>query len=390
MRYDFTPTQLAWRDEIRGFVREHVTPALLDELREAGNEGQGPMARQFILALRDRGWWGLPWPVEYGGLGRSSIDQWIFVDELEGAGAPMLPLTVTSVAPTIMRVGTEAQRKHWLPRIQAAEVDFALGYSEPEAGTDLAALRTRAELDGDTWVVNGQKMWNTMAHTANHNWLAVRTEPDAPKHKGISMIIVPMDAPGVTVQPIYVWPGLRTNALFLDNVRVPRDYLIGERGMGFYYAAMALNFERLSIGSVAMTRRFFRELVGLVRELDVAGQPLREDPWVRERLARLAIDIEAARMLGLETAWALDQGRVPAAESSMAKIFVSELAQRVADVGSEILGMAGQLHPDEPSAPLHGRLQWLYRTAPLLAFGGGTNEVQRNIIAMLGYGLPRK
>ncbi len=390
MRYDFTPEQLAWRDEVRAFVRDHLTPPLLDELRESGNEGQGPLAREFVLKLRDRGWWGLPWPAEYGGLGRSALEQWIFVDELEGAGAPMLPLTVTSVAPTLMRVGSEAQKQYWLPKIKAAEVDFALGYSEPEAGTDLASLRMRAVLDGDTWVVNGQKMWNTMAHTATHNWLAVRTEPDAPKHKGISIMIVPMDAPGVTVQGIYVWPGLRTNALFLDNVRVPRDYLVGERGMGFYYAAMALNFERLSIGSVAMTRRYFRELVAFVRTAAVDGQPLRRQPWVRERLARLAVDIEAARMLGLETAWAVDQGRVPAAESSMAKIFVSELAQRVADTGSEILGLAGQLHPDEPASPLHGRLQWLYRTAPLLAFGGGTNEVQRNIVAMLGYGMPRK
>jgi len=160
--------------------------------------------------------------------------------------------------------------------------------------------------------------------------------------------------------------------------------------MGFYYAAMALNFERLSIGSVAMTRRYFRELVAYVREAEVDGQPLRRNPWVRERLARLAVDIEAARMLGLETARTLDEGRVPAAESSMAKIFVSELAQRVADVGSEILGLLGQLHPEESRSPLHGRLQWLYRTAPLLAFGGGTNEVQRTIIALMGYGLPRK
>jgi alkylation response protein AidB-like acyl-CoA dehydrogenase len=153
---------------------------------------------------------------------------------------------------------------------------------------------------------------------------------------------------------------------------------------------MALNFERLAIGSVAMVRRYFRELVAAVRETEVDGRPLRDEPWVRERLARLAVDIEAARMLGLETAWRLEQGEVPAAHSSMAKVFVSELAQRVADAGSEILGLNGQLHPQEPRARLHGRLQWLYRTAPLLAFGGGTNEVQRNIIAMLGYGLPRK
>ena len=390
MRYDFTPEQVAWRDEVRAFVGEHLTPALLDELREAGNEGKGALAQEFVLKLRDRGWWGIAWPKQYGGLGRTAIDQWIFIDEMESAGAPMLPLTVTSVAPTIMRVGSEEQRREWLPRITAAEIDFAVAYSEPEAGTDMAALRTRAALDGDEWVINGQKMWNTMAHMATHNWVAVRTEPEAPKHKGISMMIVPMDAPGVTVQAIYVWPGLRTNALFFDNVRVPRDHLIGQRGMGFYYAAMALNFERIAIGSVGMVRRYFQELVRVVRELRVDGEPLAQRSWVRERLARLALDIEAARMIGLEAAWLLEQGGVPAAQSSMAKVFVSELAQRVADAGSEILGLDGQLHPEEPHAILHGRMQWLYRTAPLLAFGGGTNEVQRNIIAMLGYGLPRK
>jgi alkylation response protein AidB-like acyl-CoA dehydrogenase len=390
MRYDLTSEQRAWRDEIRAFVAEHLTAPLLDELREAGNEGRGALAQEFVLKLRDRGWWGIAWPKEYGGIGRSALEQWIFIDELESAGAPMLPLGVTSVAPTIMRVGSEEQKREWLPRITSAEVDFAVAYSESEAGTDMASLRTRAELDGDQWVVNGQKMWNTMAHMATHNWVAVRTEPDAPKHKGISMMIVPMDAPGVEVQPIYVWPGLRTNAVFFDNVRVPRNYLIGERGMGFYYAAMALNFERLSIGSVGMVRRYFRELVQVVRELESDGQPLKAQPWVRERLARLAVDIEAAGMLGLETAWALEQGRVPAAESSMAKIAVSELTERLGSFGCEILGLNGQLHPNDPHAHLHGRLQWLYRIAPMLQFGGGTNEVQRNIIAMLGYGLPRK
>jgi alkylation response protein AidB-like acyl-CoA dehydrogenase len=390
MNYDFTPEELAWRDEVRAFVAEHVGEDLGRETREVGNEGRGPVAQRFLLALRDKGWWGLAWPKEYGGLDRSAIDQWIFIDELESAGAPMLPLTATSVAPTIMRVGTEEQKREWLPRINRAEIDFALGYSEPEAGTDLAALRTRAELDGDEWVVNGQKMWNTMAHMATHNWLAVRTEPDAPKHKGISMLIVPMDAPGVTVQPIWVWPGLRTNALFLDNVRVPRSYLIGERGMGFYYAAMALNFERLSIGSIGMARRSFRALVRVVRELEIDGRPLRADPWVRAELARIQVEIDAARMLGLETAWALDQGRVPAAESSMAKIYVSELTQRIADLGSQILGLNGQTHQNEPSALADGRMQWMYRIAPMLAFGGGTNEVQRDIIGFMGYGLPRK
>lgn len=390
MDYELSSREKAWREEVREFIEEHVDEALADETRKRGNEGRGPRGKAFLAALKDRGWWGLAWPEEYGGLGKTAVEQWIFIDEIESAGAPMLPLTVTSVAPTIMRIGDEAQRQEWLPRIQDGEIEFALGYSEAEAGTDLASLQTKAELDGDEWVVSGAKMWNTMAHHATHNWLAVRTEPDAKKHKGISMMIVPMDAPGVSVQPIWVWPGLRTNALFLDNVRVPRSYLIGERGMGFYYAAMALNFERLSIGSIGMARRHFRALVDEVRALVVHGRPLREDPWVRERLARLQVEIDAAGMLGLETAWALDQGGVPAAESSMAKIYTSELSQRIADVGCEILGLNGQLHAEDPRALAGGRMQWLYRLSPMLAFGGGTNEVQRDIIGFMGYGLPRK
>lgn len=390
MDYELSPRERAWREEVREFIADHVDDALADETRERGNEGRGPRGIAFLRALKDRGWWGLAWPEDYGGLGKTAVEQWIFIDEIESAGAPMLPLTVTSVAPTIMRVGSEDQKRAWLPRIQDGEIEFALGYSEAEAGTDLASLTTRAELDGDEWVISGAKMWNTMAHHATHNWLAVRTEPGAKKHKGISMMIVPMDAPGVSVQPIWVWPGLRTNALFLDNVRVPRGYLIGERGMGFYYAAMALNFERLSIGSIGSARRHFRALVDEVRTLVVDGEPLRNDSWVRDQIARLQVEIDAAAMLGLETAWALDQGGVPAAESSMAKIFTSELSQRIADVGCEILGLNGQLHAEDPRALAGGRLQWLYRLSPMLAFGGGTNEVQRDIIGFMGYGLPRK
>ena len=390
MQYDFSPEQVAWRDEIRAFIRANITPALLDEQREAGNEGKGPLAQEFIVKLRDRGYWGLAWPAEYGGLGRSAIDQWIFVDELESAGAPMLPLTVTSVAPTIMRIGTEAQKKEWLPRIVAAEIDFAVAYSESEAGTDMAALRTRAVLDGDEWVISGQKMWNTGAHTATHNWVAVRTEPDAPKHKGISMMIVPMDRPGIAVQPLWTWSGIRTNAVFFDDVRVPRDNLIGERGMGFYYAMMALDFERIMIGSVGLLRRFLGELKTFVRRTRRDGRPLGAVPWVRRALADLEMRVEVGRQIGLLNAWLIDQGEVPTKEGSIAKVYVTELNAHLASVGMEILGLGGQLAPDDPAAPLHGRLQWLYTTAPMQRFGGGTNEVQRMIIAQRGLGLPRK
>ena len=389
MRYAFTDSQLAWRDEVRAFIREHTTPALAEEMRRLSNEEVGPEAQKFQQQLREKGWWGICWPKEYGGQERSAVELFIFIEEMTLASCPYLSLTYTSMAPTILRVGTEEQKSHWLPRITRGEIEFAAGYSEPEAGTDLASLRTRADLDGDDYVVNGQKTWNTGAHTATHQWLAVRTDQQAKKHQGISLLIVPMNAPGITVQPIYVWPGLRTNAVFFDNVRVPKDHLVGTPGMGFYYIAMALDFERIAIGSPAMVQRLFAELVETVRTMQRDGRALAEDPAVRRKLARLATEIEVARWLAIQNAWAIDQGGVPTTEASMAKIFVSELSARFADVALEILGPLGQLGPDEQEAPVDGRIQWLYRIAPMLRFGGGTNEVQRIIIAQRGLGLPR-
>ena len=299
MRYEFSPEQLAWRDEVRGFLRKTVTPALVAEMRVAGNEGDGPLARAFHKKMFEKGWWGIGWPKEFGGLGKSALEQFIFVEEMEAAGAPAMRLTITSVAPTILRAGTEEQKAKWLPPILRGDLEFAVAYSESEAGTDLAALKTRAVLDGDEWVISGQKMWNTGAHTATHNWVAVRTEPDAPKHKGISMVIVPMDRPGITVQPLWTWSGIRTNAVFFDQVRVPRANLIGERGMGFYYAMMALDFERIMIGSVGMLRRFLRELVAFVRRARRDGVRLASVPWVRRALADLEMRVEVGRQIGL-------------------------------------------------------------------------------------------
>ncbi|MEA2625710.1 MAG: hypothetical protein QOD06_1755 [Candidatus Binatota bacterium] len=389
VRYEFTGEQLAWRDEVRAFLREQMTPELTAELRRISNEELGPHARAFQAKLRGKGWWGLTWPKEYGGMEKSAIDLFLFVEEMMLAGAPHLSLTYTSVGPTILRIGTDEQKQEWLPRIARGELEFALGYSEAEAGTDLANLKTRATPDGDELVIDGQKMWNTGAHVATHEWMAVRTDPTAKKHLGISIVIVPLDRPGITVHPITVWPGLRTNAVFFDGVRVPRRNLIGEPGMGFYYAAMALNFERISLGSPAMVERYFRELIEEVKRRERDGRPLADDPVVRRKLARLANDIEAARMINLLNAWSIDQGGVPIMEASMAKVFTTELTARFADTALEILGLEGQLAPDEEEAPLFGRIQWLYRLAPMLRFGGGTNEVQRIIIAQRGLGLPR-
>jgi len=390
MRYDYTPEQLKWREEVRRFFRQTVTPELVAEMREAGNEGDGPLARKFHEKLFAKGWWGIGWPKEFGGLGKSAVEQYIYVEEMAAAGAPAMRLAITSVAPTILRTGTEEQKQRWLPPILKGEIDFAVAYSESEAGTDMAALQTRAVLDGDEWVINGQKMWNTGAHTASHNWVAVRTEPDAPKHKGISMVIVPMDTPGITVQGLWTWSNIRTNAVFFEDVRVPRDHLIGERGMGFYYAMMALDFERIQIGSVGMLQRLFEELKAFVRRTKRDGRPLGSIPWVRRAMADLEIRIEIGRQLGLLNAWLIDQGEVPTKEGSMSKIFTTELNTHFASVGMEVMGLAGQLAPDDPATPLHGRLQWLYTIAPMQRFGGGTNEIQRMIIAQRGLGLPRK
>ena len=390
MRYEYTPEQIAWRDEVRAFVRKHVTEPLRVEMRQAGNEGDGPLAHAFHEKLFDKGWWGVGWPREYGGLGKNAVEQFIFIEEMEAAGAPGMRLAVTSVAPTIWRFGSDAQKATWLPQILGGKIDFAVAYSEPQAGTDLAALTTRAELDGDQWVINGQKIWNTGAHAASHNWVAVRTEPDAPKHQGISMIIIPMSSPGIEVQPIWTMSNIRTNLVFFDNVRVPRDHLIGERGMGFIYAMMALDFERIQIGSVGNLRRYLEELKAFVRRTRRDGRPLGQVPWVRRALADLEMRVEVGRQIGLLNAWLIAQGGVPTKEGSMAKIYVSELNAHFATVGMEIMGLAGQLAPTDPAAPLHGRLQWLYTIAPMQRFGGGTNEIQRLIIAQRGLGLPRK
>jgi alkylation response protein AidB-like acyl-CoA dehydrogenase len=390
MRYEYTPEQLAWRDELRAFLRRAVTPALRAEMRAAGNEGQGPLARAFHKRLFDKGWWGIGWPKEYGGLGKSAIDQFIFIEEMEAAGAPAMNLTVTSVGPTILRLGTEEQRQRWLPPILRGELEFAVAYSESDAGTDFANVKTRAVQDGDEWVINGTKMWNTGAHTATHNWVAVRTEPEAAKHRGISMIIIPMDRPGITVQPLWTWSGIRTNAVFFEDVRVPLANLVGERGMGFYYAMMALDFERIAIGSVGLLRRLLDELLIYVRRAKRDGRPLGAVPWVRRALAELEMRVEIGRQLGLLNAWAIDQGQVPTKESSMSKVYTTELNAHLAWVGMQILGLAGQLGATEAATPLHGRLQWLYTIAPMQRFGGGTNEIQRMIIAQRGLGLPRK
>jgi alkylation response protein AidB-like acyl-CoA dehydrogenase len=390
MRFELTPEQRAWQAEVRGFLQANMTSDVLAELDAGGSEGRGPRARAFLRKLADQGWWGIGWPRDYGGLGRSAVDLYIFIEEMEWAFAPSLHLTVTSVAPTIIRVGSEAMKREWIPRIIRGEVDFAIGYSEPGAGTDLASLETRAVAEGDSFVINGQKIWNTGAGHATHQWLACRTDPDAPKHRGISLVIVPMDSPGITVQSMETWGGFPTYQVYFDNVRVSRANLVGELNRGWYYMTTALDFERIAMGSVAQARRLFEDVVAWCRGAVVDGGRLSARPWVRERLASLSVDLEVGQLLGWLNAATIDDGRVPVREASMVKVFNSELRQRVCDVGLEVMGLHGQIAPASTAGQTHRRLQRMYRASPVWRFGGGTNEVQRDIIAQHGLGLPRK
>jgi len=387
---DFSPSarEQAWVDEVREFLAREFGADEQDEVRRGGGEWSGDVIRTFRRKLADRGWLSLTWPEEHGGSGRSMLDQILLMDEFAYAGAPSIDMTSTSIAPTIMRSGTEEQKRRWLPAIRRGEVEFAVGYSEPDAGSDLASIRTSALLDGDEWIINGEKIWNTGAEYCTHEWLMCRTD-EAPRHQGLSVIIVPLDAPGITVREIPTWRGMRTNQVWFDDVRVPADNLVGERGHGWKYVTQALDFERTAIGITGGLRRLVDDLIEHCRATVVGGQPLAARPEVQRRIAELQVDLELARLLNHRAAWMIDQGMVPYAEASMTKVCTTELHARASWTALELLGADGQLSPDDACAPLHGLAQQMYRAAPYLRFGGGTNEVQRDIVAQRGFGLPR-
>ena len=371
MDEDLTPDQRAFLAEVREFLTTHVTPALRAELAEYDLEFPGGEVSAFRAAVGRRGWFGINWPTDYGGLGLSPVHQHLLVNEFEYWGVPGPDLTVTSVAPMIMRHGTEQNRREFLPPIARGEMTCAVGYSEPHAGTDLAALSTRAVRDGDHWVINGAKIWNSMAQRVSHEWLCVRTDPDAPKHKGISVIIVPIDSPGIEIRPIITWGDYRTNETFFTDVRVPVANLIGEENRGWEYITGALDLERGALTNAGDLRRSVDDLIRAIRSPRLDGTRPADDPWVRAAVAELDAEVATARLMGLEAAGLLADGTIPTVEVSAEKIFTSELRQRIADVAMRALGPAGLLAYRSEIAPAGGRFERLYRAAPLLRFGGG-------------------
>ncbi len=392
MDFELDAGQRAWREEVRAFLREHVTVALREELAAHDLEKLDGELAKFRRAIGEQGWFGLNWPVEYGGLGLGAVHQHLLVSEFEYWGVPGPDLTVTSVAPMIMRHGTDRNKEEFLPPIARGEMVCAVGYSEPAAGTDLASLRTRAVLEGTmedgTWVINGSKIWNSGAQRSTHEWLCVRTDPDAPKHRGISVIIVPVDAPGVTIRPLIAWSGYRTNEAFFDNVRVPVTNLVGEVNKGWRYITGALDLERGALTNAGDLRRAVDDLLDLARTPRRDGVVPASDPAVCRRLALLDADVEVATLMGFEAASMLAEGIIPSIEVSTEKIFTSELRQRIAEVALDLLGPDGLLGHRTPDAPDDGRFERLYRIAPLMRFGAGANEVLRDVIAQRGHAMP--
>jgi alkylation response protein AidB-like acyl-CoA dehydrogenase len=389
MNFALTAEQRRWVEEIRRFLSEEVGPAQLEAVRQGGGEWGGDANRQFRAKLLERGWLSLTWPTRYGGGGRSTTDQLLMMDEFAYVGAPSIDMTASSVAPTMMRCGTPEQLDRWLPAIRQGSVEFAIGYSEPDSGSDLASVRTSAAFDGYDWVINGQKIWNTGAEYCTHEWLLCRTNPDAPRHRGLSVLVVPLNSPGVTVQEITTWRGLRTNQVWFDSVRVPADHLFGEPGGGWRYVTQALSFERLAIGITGGLRRLLDDLVHYCRSRHHDGQRLIDDALIQYRLAGLAADVELARLLNYRAAWALDHDDTLDAQASMSKIFTTEMHAKAATIALEVLGADGRIDPHESGVAMGGRAQLMYRAAPYLRFGGGTNEIQRDIVAQRGFGLPR-
>lgn len=384
MDFQFTEEQKRLSEEVRSFLKREVTPEVVKETES--NLGLGPHSWEFMRKAGARGWLCPTWPKQYGGLESSNIDRLIIWDEIAYHGAMEIWAGVRMAGPTILLFGSDEQKREFLPPIARGEVDYAAGLTEPDAGSDISAIRLRAVEDGDDYVLNGQKLFNTACHFAQYHWLGARTDPDAPRHRGLSLFIVDMKSPGITIRPIWTFGGWRTNEVFYDKVRVPKKNMVGEKNRGFYYLAISLDFDRAA--TTGGIRRSFEQLVEYARETQQSGALLGKDPLVRSKLAELAIEVEIVRCLTYRHAWLRDRGLIPNYEASMIKVFSSELRQRLFQCGMEMLGLYGQLKEGSKWAPLNGSIEHEARSSSHATIFGGSSEIMRNIIALRGLGLP--
>jgi alkylation response protein AidB-like acyl-CoA dehydrogenase len=388
--FEYGPEQKAFQQEVRTFLRENYTPEVMDPTREGMAQlVDSPERRAFMRKLSDRGWIGMSWPKEYGGREMPGMYEYLLNEELAVAGAPLIGKGVGIVGKTIIRHGNERLKQEFLPKILHAEIEFAIGYTEPDSGSDLASLKTRAVREGDGWRINGQKRFTTSAHFADWYWLAARTDTEAPKHKGITLFLIPMNAEGITIQPMdTLGDNEITNEVFLDDVWVHNDYVVGEVNKGWYYVSEALDFERFTLYTVSAYVRKYEALREAVREAERDGRPLKDDPLVRQKIAWFATQIEVAKMHMMRVVSTAAAGGVPNIESSMFKLWTTVLGQRFADEFMQMFGAEGALRKGEPNAPANGRFEHIYRYSVVDTVGAGTSEVQKNILARRGLGLP--
>jgi alkylation response protein AidB-like acyl-CoA dehydrogenase len=388
MYIGYGPEHEELRRELRAYYDRLLTPEIVDQL--ANSEGVGPVARSVVLQMAADGWLGIGWPTEYGGQGRGFIDQFIFFDESMRAGAPVPMLTINSVAPTIMKYGSQAQKDFFLPKILAGQIHFCIGYTEPDSGTDLASLKTSAVRDGDEWLINGQKIFTSLATDADYVWLAVRTNPDAAKHKGISMIIVPTDAPGFKAVPIQNFGNFNTNYTFYEDVRVPYENLVGEENGGWGLITNQLNHERVTLCSSGIMERSLDDTRRWAQQTVLAdGTRVVDQPWVQQNLAWVHANIEVLRLLNWQVAWHAERGDPldPAAASTV-KVHGTEFYMEGLRRLLEVVNTCATVRADSPDVVLKGRLATLLRGLHVLTFGGGTNELQRDLIALFGLNMP--
>jgi alkylation response protein AidB-like acyl-CoA dehydrogenase len=385
MHVAYTAEQEALRRELRTYFAELMTPEVTEEC--ARGETGGPACLEAVRRMGRDGWLGIGWPTEYGGQGRTDVEQFIFFNEAWRAGAPIPFLSINTVGKTIMEYGSEEQKQHFLPKILAGELHVSIGYTEPNAGTDLASLTTKAVRDGDEWVINGQKTFTSLASYADYIWLAARTDPDAPKHRGISIFLVPTTDPGFSYSKISTMVNASTFNTFYDDVRVGDDAVVYGVNRGWDLIVNQLNYERVSLGPPGMVERVFDDVIAWAREAKLPdGRRVADQEWVQLNIARVHARLELVKLINWKVASA---GGANPADASATKVFATEFYTEAYRLLMEVLGPAAYLTRGSPGAALAGQLERAFQGCLILTFGGGVNEVQRDLIALFGAGLPR-
>lgn len=391
MDFDFSPEEQAFLKEVEQFIADNYDPEVMDVTRENMSQlVDTPKRRALMKKIGEKGWLGMTWPKEYGGTGGEGVYEFLLNEKLASVGAPQIGKGVGIIGKTLIRHGSDKLKKEFLPKILKNEVEFAVGYSEPNAGSDAAAMALKAERDGNDWVLNGQKIFTTSAHFAEWYWVGARTDTTAPKHAGITLFLLPMNQKGLTIQRMPTIGDEITNQVFFDNVRVSDEYRVGELNKGFNYISEALDLERFTMFTFSPIHERVKLLINYVKEEKRDGKPLKDDPIVRQKVATLATEIEVAKLLGYRVVnQAIKGGKPPTSEASEYKLFATELSKRVAHETLNIEGEHGQTRVHTDDAPLKGRAELTYRYTVIDTIGGGASEIQKNIIARRKLGLPR-